>query len=185
MVLSSLSRPLLVRSTAASPIASTTRAGLTRALHHSSVAVSPAAASSRSRPSLLSSTSTTTKLGGAAAPLPLCLNSKLGLSTSIRSLTYDFPRKKVKVLMVLYDGGKHAEEVSFFLSPLHWRRWLLRIFGLHRLHRHNVQWDYGCFSLRAHLSATSRQSILQLGNIEANNVQTALAMRGSMKVVQE
>lgn len=30
---------------------------------------------------------------------------------SIRSLT-GFPREKVKVLMVLYDGGKHAEEVS-------------------------------------------------------------------------
>lgn len=41
---------------------------------------------------------------------------------SIRSLT-GFPREKVKVLMVLYDGGKHAEEVSpfrislFFFNP--------------------------------------------------------------------
>lgn len=41
---------------------------------------------------------------------------------SIRSLT-GFPREKVKVLMVLYDGGKHAEEVSqpsiclFYFNP--------------------------------------------------------------------
>lgn len=37
---------------------------------------------------------------------------------SIRSLT-GFPREKVKVLMVMYDGGKHAEEVSqFTVFPL-------------------------------------------------------------------
>lgn len=36
---------------------------------------------------------------------------------SIRSLT-GFPREKVKVLMVLYDGGKHAEEVRYPIFPL-------------------------------------------------------------------
>ncbi|PSS00803.1 D-isomer specific 2-hydroxyacid dehydrogenase [Coniella lustricola] len=47
--------------------------------------------------------------------------------TTFRSLTHT-PREKVKVLMVLYDGGKHAEEVPELLgttqNELGLRKWL-------------------------------------------------------------
>lgn len=113
MVLSSLSRPL---ARSVGPLASRGTRGI-------STVLSPAASSLRS------STSRATGLVGsrlgaagtaaaAAAATPLASRSKLGPSTTIRLLT-GFPREKVKVLMVLYDGGKHAEEVSspVFLRP--------------------------------------------------------------------
>lgn len=121
MVLSSLSRPL---AHSAGRVASRTRG-----LH---TVVSPAAATS-----LRSSTSTLRAAGGLASrqlpvtALPVAssalFRSRLGPSTAIRSLTYDFPREKVKVLMVLYDGGQHAKDVSFEMAsrpllpyPLSW-----------------------------------------------------------------
>lgn len=111
MVLSSLSRPL---ARSVGPLASLSTRGL-------STVVPPAASSLRS------STSRAAGLVGsrqgaanAAAPLPglssTTCRSKLGPSTMIRSLT-GLPREKVKVLMVLYDGGKHAEEVSSSIAP--------------------------------------------------------------------
>lgn len=79
--------------------------------------VSPAASSLRSSTASSRAAGLVGSRHGAvnAAALPMSsasCRSKLGPSTTIRSLT-GFPREKVKVLMVLYDGGKHAEEVSF------------------------------------------------------------------------
>lgn len=53
------------------------------------------------------------QLKTASSPLG---RSPFAAPASIRLLTSE-KREKVKVLQVLYDGGKHAEEVSFF--PLH------------------------------------------------------------------
>lgn len=105
MVLSSLSRPL---ARSVGPLASRNTRGL-------STVVSPAASSLRSTTSratgLVGSRHGAAHTTAAAAAAPFASRSKLGPSTTIRSLT-GFPREKVKVLMVLYDGGKHAEEVS-------------------------------------------------------------------------
>lgn len=38
-------------------------------------------------------------------------------TASLRMLTTGSQREKVKVLLVLYDGGKHAEEVSYLTHP--------------------------------------------------------------------
>lgn len=106
MVLGSLSRPL-ARYTG--PLASRS----TRGIH---TVVSPAASTLRSSTASSRAAGLVGSRHGAvnAAALPVSsasCRSKLGPSTTIRSLT-GFPREKVKVLMVLYDGGKHAEEVS-------------------------------------------------------------------------
>lgn len=101
MVLTSLSRPL---TQSAGRLASRTRG-----LH---TVVSPAAATS-----LRSSTSRAAALASRQLPVTALaattstLQSKLGPSTAIRSLTSG-KREKVKVLLVLYDGGQHAKDVS-------------------------------------------------------------------------
>lgn len=101
MVLSSASRPL---ARSLGPIASRSR-GL------SSLASASAVSSLRNTASRSGGvTSRQAAANSPALPGSIC-RSKLGPLTSIRSLT-GFPREKVKVLMVLYDGGKHAEEVS-------------------------------------------------------------------------
>ncbi|KAJ4424569.1 formate dehydrogenase (NAD+) [Gnomoniopsis sp. IMI 355080] len=116
MVLTSLSRPL---TRSAGRVASRTRG-----LH---TIVSPAATNLRSstlRAAGLASRQPVTALPVASS----ALRSKLGPSTAIRSLTYDFPREKVKVLMVLYDGGQHAKDVPELLgtteNELGLRKWL-------------------------------------------------------------
>lgn len=54
----------------------------------------------------------------------LFARSQIGLvPSSFRALTT--AREKVKVLLVLYDGGKHAEEVSFILLLFYPNRHLL------------------------------------------------------------
>lgn len=106
MVLSSsLSRPLLGRS-----VGSTALRNCSRGFHN--VSAASAIASSNLLRSSSASSSTAGLASRRAAVLPPNLTTKLGPSTTTRSLT-GFPREKVKVLMVLYDGGKHAEEVSF------------------------------------------------------------------------
>lgn len=112
MVLSSASRPL---ARSLGPIASRSR-GL------SSLASASAVSSLRNSSSRSGAvTSRQAAANSSALPGSIC-RSKLGPTMSIRSLT-GFPREKVKVLMVLYDGGKHAEEVSqpsislFYFNP--------------------------------------------------------------------
>lgn len=107
MVLSSLSRPL---ARSIGPIASRSRG-----LH--SIASGSAASSLRATTSRVGAVSP--RQAGTNSLVSSTCRSKLGPTTSIRSLT-DGPREKVKVLMVLYSGGKHAEEVSlyFYLSSL-------------------------------------------------------------------
>lgn len=106
MVLTSASRPL---ARSLGPIASRSR-GL------SSLASASAVPSLRSSSSRLGGvTSRQAAANSSALPGSIC-RSKLGPTMSIRSLT-GFPREKVKVLMVLYDGGKHAEEVSYPVFP--------------------------------------------------------------------
>lgn len=103
MVLTSLSRPL---AQSAGRVASRTRGLHTR--------VSPAATSLRSstsRAAGLASRQPVTALPAASSTL----RSTLGSLTATRSLTYKFPREKVKVLLVLYDGGQHAKDVSYKL----------------------------------------------------------------------
>lgn len=111
----SLSRPLLGRSVGSIAL----RGGgggssSTRGFRNVSAASAIASPSPSSSTLLRSSTAASRR--GAAAVLPPHLTTKLGPSTTIRSLT-GVPREKVKVLLVLYDGGKHAEEVSSFSSP--------------------------------------------------------------------
>jgi hypothetical protein len=60
---------------------------------------------------LLSARRTTSAVSGLGSALG---SSGYGQKESIRLLTTQ--REKVKVLLVLYDGGKHAEQVRFFLS---------------------------------------------------------------------
>lgn len=103
MVLTSAFRPL---ARSLGPIASRSR-GL------SSLASASAVSSLRNYSSRSGGvTSRQAAAHNSALPGSIC-RSKLGPTTSTRSLT-GFPREKVKVLMVLYDGGKHAEEVSSF-----------------------------------------------------------------------
>lgn len=119
MVLSSsLSRPL-ARSARSMAMSSS------RGIHH----VSAASAIASSNKLLRTPASSPAGLASrrAAAISPSTNRAKLGPSTTIRSLT-GFPREKVKVLMVLYDGGKHAEEVSSDVPPpfsLHMRHYLV------------------------------------------------------------
>ncbi|KAI7774425.1 formate dehydrogenase [Diaporthe eres] len=116
MVLTSASRPL---ARSLGPIASRSR-GL------SSVASASAVSSLRNSSRSGGVTSRQAAANSSALPGSLC-RSKLGPTMSIRSLT-GFPREKVKVLMVLYDGGKHAEEVPGLLgttqNELGIRKWL-------------------------------------------------------------
>lgn len=109
----SLSRPLLGRSVGS--IALRGGGGSSSIRGFRNVSAASAIASPSSSSTLLRSSSAASRRG-AAAVLPPHLTTKLGPSTTIRSLT-GFPREKVKVLLVLYDGGKHAEEVSSFSSP--------------------------------------------------------------------
>ncbi|KAK8065352.1 formate dehydrogenase [Apiospora hydei] len=92
-----------------------------RALSTSSAFISRASTSCRagvaSRPALAPKSS---------APLSLPSRNPFGAPASIRSLTGQ--REKVKVLLVLYDGGKHAEEQPLLLgtteNELGIRKWL-------------------------------------------------------------
>lgn len=76
-----------------------------------------------SRATLVSSTPSIASRQFSSRAAGLANSSKLGsftkprlMPSSIRTLTT--AREKVKVLLVLYDGGKHAQEVSVkFLSP--------------------------------------------------------------------
>ncbi|ROW02957.1 hypothetical protein VSDG_01893 [Cytospora chrysosperma] len=115
MVLSSLSRPL---ARSIGPIASRSRG-----LH--SIASGSAASSLRATTSRVGAVSP--RQAGTNSLVSSTCRSKLGPTTSIRSLT-DGPREKVKVLMVLYSGGKHAEEVPGLLgtteNELGLRSWL-------------------------------------------------------------
>ncbi|KAL2290576.1 hypothetical protein FJTKL_15623 [Diaporthe vaccinii] len=92
----------------------------------SSVASASAVSSLRNSSRSGGVTSRQAAANSSALPGSLC-RSKLGPTMSIRSLT-GFPREKVKVLMVLYDGGKHAEEVPGLLgttqNELGIRKWL-------------------------------------------------------------
>lgn len=110
----SLSRPLLGGSVGS--IALRGRGGSSSIRGFRNVSAASAIASPSPSSSTLLRSSTAASRRGAAAVLPPHLTTKLGPSTTIRSLT-GFPREKVKVLLVLYDGGKHAEEVSSFSSP--------------------------------------------------------------------
>lgn len=104
MVLSSLSRPL---ARSVGPIASRTRG-----LH---TIVSPAAGSLRASTSRAVAGVASRQGVASRALLPTSstasCRSNLGPSTTIRSLT-GASREKVKVLLVLYDGGQHAIDVS-------------------------------------------------------------------------
>lgn len=92
---------------------------LARSLHRSLRPVSASArALSTSSSAFTSRASTTCRAGLTSRPalapksstsLSLSSRSPFGAPASIRSLTGQ--REKVKVLLVLYDGGKHAEEV--------------------------------------------------------------------------
>lgn len=85
----------------------------------SSRALSTATAAARSisnvRVCLPARSGLTSRAALAAKSSPSYLLSNLRVPASTRLLTTK--REKVKVLLVLYDGGKHAEEVScFFLT---------------------------------------------------------------------
>lgn len=77
-----------------------------------------------SRATLVSSTPSIASRQFSSRAAGLANSSKLGsftkprlMPSSIRTLTT--AREKVKVLLVLYDGGKHAQEVSvIFPSPI-------------------------------------------------------------------
>ncbi|PTB78453.1 Formate/glycerate dehydrogenase catalytic domain-like protein [Trichoderma longibrachiatum ATCC 18648] len=87
---------------------------------------------SRASPFLLASSRQFSSSRAFAAPKlgasSLCSSTpRLMPSSTIRTLT-TAPREKVKVLLVLYDGGKHAEEVPALLgttqNELGIRKWL-------------------------------------------------------------
>ena len=86
------------------PVSASARALSTSSSAFTSRASTTCRAGLASRPALAPKSS---------APISLPSRNPFGAPASIRSLTGQ--REKVKVLLVLYDGGKHAEEVRFIL----------------------------------------------------------------------
>lgn len=84
------------------PVSASARALSTSSSAFTSRASTTSRAGLTSRPALAHKSS---------APFSLPSRNPFGAHASIRSLTGQ--REKVKVLLVLYDGGKHAEEVRF------------------------------------------------------------------------
>ena len=84
------------------PVSASARALSTSSTAFTSRASTTCRAGVTSRPALAPKSST---------PLSLPSRNPFGAPASIRSLTGQ--REKVKVLLVLYDGGKHAEEVRY------------------------------------------------------------------------
>ncbi|KAK7911350.1 Formate dehydrogenase [Apiospora marii] len=99
------------------PVSASARALSTSSSAFTSRASTASRAGLTSRPALAPKSS---------APLSLPSRNPFGAPASIRSLTGQ--REKVKVLLVLYDGGKHAEEQPLLLgtteNELGIRKWL-------------------------------------------------------------
>ncbi|KAK8058306.1 formate dehydrogenase protein [Apiospora phragmitis] len=99
------------------PVSASARALSTSSSAFTSRASTTCRAGLTSRPALAPKSST---------PLSLPSRNPFGAPASIRSLTGQ--REKVKVLLVLYDGGKHAEEQPLLLgtteNELGIRKWL-------------------------------------------------------------